>query len=204
MTDDLEERFWGGAINTYNEETKQLLYLKLMGFEPTPTWQTRWSFDAGGKSIIDIGGGPCSVLLKFVNLGPFATVVDPGPWPQWAIDRYLAADIGFARECGEDLDKILMPQADLALIYNVLQHCIDPALVIAKARACAKGLRMFEWIDLSAHEGHPHELKADLLNEWAGREGRIIELKGENECYGRAWVLGPPPGRSRITLEGAP
>lgn len=194
MSDDLESRFWNGAINTYGEETKQLLYLELMGFKRSPTWRTQYSFDGEGKSYIDIGGGPSSVLLKFENTkrGDHAwsmLVVDPADWPRWVIDRYSANCIGFENERGEDLTLNDEAQFDVALIYNCLQHCESPEKVIANARAAARTLKMFEWIDLPSHPGHPHELHAADLDRWTGRTGRVVTLNGQNECYGRAWVL---------------
>jgi SAM-dependent methyltransferase len=206
----LEADFWGPCNNTWVEETKQFMYMELMGFQRTPIWRTTHSFDMGGRSVIDIGGGPCSILLKCENLGD-AMVIDPGEWPAWVRARYDAARITFAQVNGEDAAPF-GKTFDLALVYNCLQHTLDPAQVIARAVSIVGvlGLRIFEWIDIPPHDGHPHELKADLLNEWAGREGRIVELNGANECYGRAWVLGAPPEpaavgarRSRIVLGGA-
>ena len=206
---DFEADFWGPAVaNTWAEEWKQLKYMELMGFARTPTWRTQYSFDMGGRSVIDIGGGPCSILLKCENRGASA-VVDPGEWPEWVWGRYSAADIQFLNASGESFPSYdsaprIVGGFDLALIYNCLQHCEQPELVIANARTVAKTLCMFEWLDIP---GHPHELKADLLNKWAGREGHIVELKGESECFGRAWVLGAPPPppvpgarKSRIVL----
>ncbi len=184
--DDLESRFWGDCCNSYNEETKQLLYLKLMGFHPTPTWRTPYSFDGGGKSFIDIGGGPTSVLLKFENRKP-SLVVDPGDYPSWVNARYGAANIVLLQARAEDL--IESSVFDVALIYNCLQHVDNPEKIIANAKACSKQLKMFEWIDTEPHEGHPQKLTEDALNRWSDQQGRVVELRGENECFGRAWIL---------------
>ncbi len=187
-THDFERDFWSNCCNSYNEETKQLLYLKLMGFHPTPTWRTPWSFDGDGKSYIDIGGGPVSVLLKFENRkrgGSF--VVDPGDYPNWVAARYGAADIMFLHARGEDI--VDASTFDVALIYNCLQHTEDPERIIANAKACSKQLKMFEWIDTPPHEGHPQTLTEALLSSWSGQIGRVVTLNGENECYGRAWIL---------------
>jgi SAM-dependent methyltransferase len=195
MSDDLESRFWGDCANTYGEETKQLLYLNMMGFKRAPTWRTQFAFDGEGKSYIDIGGGPCSVLLKFEHLSPLrgdagSCVIDPGSYPPWVRARYDAAGVQWLRVSGERIG-LEYPNrfVDVALIYNCLQHCEDPAKVIANARAVAKQLVMFEWVDIPPHEGHPHMLTEALLNEWTGQVGHTVTLNGQNECYGRAWVL---------------
>ena len=211
MADDLESRFWGNCCNTFVEETKQFMYMRLMGFELKPIWRTTHSFDMGGKSVIDIGGGPCSILLKCENRGR-SLVVDPAVWPEWVNARYTATGIETFQGPGEALlDAHFYPietsDFDLALIYNCLQHVDDPEKIVANACAAAKELRMFEWINIPPHEGHPHELKADLLEKWTGRQGRVVDLP---ECGGVAWVLGPPPQppapgarKSRIVLGGA-
>jgi hypothetical protein len=186
--DDLESRFWGSCINSYNEETKQLLYLKLMGFTPTPTWRTPYNFDGNNQSFIDIGGGPCSVLLKFENRKRGGSlVVDPGDYPSWVSARYGAADIILLQARAEDIVEASV--FDVALIYNCLQHVDDPEKIIANAKACSKQLRCFEWIDTPPHEGHPQMLTEEALNRWCGAIGRVVTLRGESECYGRAWIL---------------
>jgi hypothetical protein len=189
VSDDLESRFWGNCTRSLGEELKQITYMSRMGFPLVRTWRSGFNFDAEGRSIIDIGGGPVSVLLKMENLES-GTVVDPGEYPNWVESRYSEARIGFVPERGEDLESSEDP-FDLALIYNCLQHCDDPAKVIANARVCARELRMFEWVDLPPHEGHPHMLTEAKLNEWAGRPGVVETFTGENECHGRAWYLGP-------------
>jgi hypothetical protein len=191
---DFEQDFWGNCANTYGEETKQFLYMRHMGFEQIRTWRSGFVFDMGGRSVIDIGGGPCSVLLKCQGLAR-GLVVDPGDWPDWVSARYDAVGIGWQKMSGEEL--CLLKPFGLALIYNVLQHTEDPEKVVANASAHSKELRMFEWIDIDPHEGHPHKLTEAELNRWAGREGKVVELHGESECSGRAWVLGAPPPKGR-------
>jgi hypothetical protein len=184
--DDLESRFWGNCCNSYNEETKQLLYLREMGFLSYPTWRTAWSFNGNNQSFIDIGGGPCSVLLKFENVR-HCLVVDPGVYPQWVYDRYRSANIVSLQARGEDI--VQASVFDVALIYNCLQHTDDPAKIIANAKACAKQLKIFEWIDTPPHEGHPQTLTEAALNSWTNQQGRVVTLRGESECFGRAWIL---------------
>jgi hypothetical protein len=196
--DDLEERFWGNCCSSIGEELKQVIYMKWMGFPAVATWQSPINYDFGGRSVIDIGGGPCSVLLKGINVKQRPLVVDPGNYPDWVWNRYDSAGIRFWGGSGENLNLANLAPVDpplgsdlfdLALIYNCLQHCVSPKKVIANARAVAKDLKMFEWINIPPHEGHPHELKADDLDRWTGRTGTVVQLNGENGCFGAAWVL---------------
>lgn len=188
-----ESSFWNGCRNSYNEETKQLLYMELMGFSPERDWRTPWNFDMRGRSVIDIGSGPCSILLKCYRLrgSPLSMVVDPMEMPQWVKARYNEAGLIFLDSPGEKIGNLDPQSFDLALIYNCLQHTDDPAKVVANARSLARDLAMFEWIGIEPHEGHPHMLTEGLLNEWAGRKGTVHRLTGRNECYGTAWVLPP-------------
>jgi 2-polyprenyl-3-methyl-5-hydroxy-6-metoxy-1,4-benzoquinol methylase len=191
--DSFEQSFWSTCQNTFGEELKQLTYANRMGIPLIRTWRSGFNFDAGGKSIVDIGGGPVSVLLKMENRGPNMMVIDPGPYPYWVGQRYAEANIAWDCAGGEVWVDVADRQFDLALIYNCLQHVESPKQVIKRAIKAvgSSGLRMFEWIDIPPHEGHPHMLTEAALNEWTGREGVTETFTGENECHGRAWYLGP-------------
>jgi len=166
-----ERNWWGDCTHTYAEEMKHVEYSKMMGLEiivgrgQWPVW------DLQGKRVLDIGGGPVSMLLKAYNRGMCA-VADPCKYPQWVHDRYKIADIGYQQVAGEDLITAgFMPAFDEAWIYNVLQHTQDPELIIANAYKLAPVIRIFEWIDIPPHQGHPHELKKVLLDYWLGGDG---------------------------------
>ncbi len=75
---------------------------------------------------------------------------------------------------------------DEAWIYNVLQHTEDPEQVIGNARRAAMTVRLFEWIDIPPHEGHPHMLTEESLSGWLGHPGQVGELR-ESGCFGRAF-----------------
>ena len=76
-----ETRFWSneglglGATNSYHEELKQLIYAEKMGIQVD-----QWSrIDLGSKSVLDVGGGPSSLLLKTYN--GKRKVIDPLDMP---------------------------------------------------------------------------------------------------------------------------
>jgi hypothetical protein len=194
LTEDqeFEKGWWGTCLNTFSEETKQLTYSHRMGLHNTPDDYTgRWpQYDMQGKSVLDIGGGPASILLKCVNLGPSA-VVDPCPYPEWVGRRYAAAGITYFQEPGETFDS---PQTfDECWIYNVLQHVENPEDVIKTARRHATWLRIFEWIMTPPTLGHPHMLTPDLLDKWIGapEEGTdgsaVVTVVNENTAVGKAY-----------------
>ena len=183
---DFEREFWGDCANTYGEETKQFHYARIMGLK-----RRYYMFDAEGRSIIDIGGGPVSLLLKTFNFS-HARVVDPLRYPKWVYDRYEAHGVAWSIWPGE-----LLPAAvgryDEAWIYNVLQHVDDPELIIHNAKRTAHTVRVFEQIHLPPHAGHPHELTPRLLSKSLGIPGQTGFLEAYG-CAGEYWtgVLNPP------------
>lgn len=175
-----ESEFWGDCLNTFDEEAKHFVYARYMGLQ-----QSHYSFLVNGARILDIGGGPVSMLLKCSDRGKSA-VLDPllGSFPKWVRERYKKAGIAMLAMRGEDQS---LSDFDEAWVYNVLQHVDDPELVIANARKAAKLVRLFEWIDIPAYDGHPHELKAADLSRWLSEgDSRTLSL-AEGGCHGSAF-----------------
>lgn len=184
-----EKGWWWDCLSTYTEETKQFSYaekmnLNLWNFGPGPV------HDLEGKSVLDIGGGPVSLLLKTIHRGK-CTVVDPILYPSWTIERYREGNINFIQSEGEtfidhqDFKNIIY---DEVWIYNVLQHTLDPELIIKNARKVGKLIRIFEWINIPAHIGHPQELKEHLLNEWLDGKGTVEYLEDtEKNLFGDSY-----------------
>jgi hypothetical protein len=71
-------------------------------------------------------------------------------------------------------------------MYNCLQHVTDPSIIIGAAKHAAPVLRIFEWIDIPAHEGHPQMLTEEKMDSWIGQKGSTVQLY-ENKCVGRAY-----------------
>lgn len=184
---DFESGWWGDCANTYGEETKQLTYAHRMGMI-TVFDEGHWpSYDLGGKSIMDIGGGPASILLKCKNFKK-AIVVDPCTYPKWVHDRYSLHGITFLHQKGEDIDET--NPMDEAWIYNVLQHVDDPEKLVRNAVRTSRILRIFDWLDTPPWLGHPHTIHREDLYDWiSGRplQHRIEEMQGENGCQGTAF-----------------
>lgn len=182
---DFEAEFWGSCGNTFHEEQKQLVYAARMGLRAIWGGAHPPVFDLGGASVIDIGGGPVSLLLKCVNRDGCA-VVDPGRFPSWVARRYEECGVMFWNGKGEEMDVEGMAHFNEAWIYNTLQHVDDPRKVIANARAAADTLRIFEWIDMDPYAGHPHMLTSALLNEAVGGQGYVAQLN-ESGAVGYAY-----------------
>lgn len=181
-----EAKWWDDCTNTYSEQTKHLTYAYKMGLT-TKAVNGKWpTYDVQNRSIIDIGGGPVSMLLTCLNRGKCA-VLDPLDYPDWVTLRYHQSGITVYKMKGEDFDIRKNSYIyDEAWIYNTLQHVEDPKAIIENAKAHANRIRIFEWLDMPPVIGHPHTLKEDELNTWLGHKG-TVEFLNENNCYGKAY-----------------
>lgn len=180
-----ESSWHGNCLATYWEETKQLEYSAKMDI-PAIVKDGKYPFyDFGDvKSILDIGGGPVSMLLK--TLKPVEmTVIDPCTYPKWIEERYKEAGITYIKQKGEDIDTT--KRYDLVLLYNVLQHTDNPKKIIDNIRTVSKIIKVFEWINTSIVDGHPHSFKREQFDEWFGGTGQVY-IMNDKGCFGPAWA----------------
>ena len=173
-----ESEYWGDCCNTFDEDQKHYVYGRFMGLD-----RVGYSFDVYGRSIIDIGGGPTSMLLKTKNLGR-GLVVDPLLYPDWTYDRYAAKKIECLVFRGED---VVEEGFDEAWIYNCLQHVESVERIINNAKRAAPVLRLFEWINIPPHDGHPFMLTKDMLDGLIALPGSGTVTLRESGCYGKAY-----------------
>lgn len=181
---EFEKQYWNTCVNTFYEDKKQYTYANYMGV--TRIWD---SFDVQHKTILDIGGGPSSMLLRCVNLKK-GKVIDPIDYPQWTKDRYAIHNVDVEVNYGENMDE---RGWDEVWIYNCLQHVEDPKKILLNALKAGKILRLFEWINIPPHPGHPHELTSSLfyniLTDVAKTKySSVVNLWDQpSACYGEAF-----------------
>lgn len=186
-----EKEWWSTCANTYWEETKQLVYADLMGIRFQEDERGPYYIELGSKSVLDIGGGPVSLLLKASTTSE-RTVADPCDYPSWVGERYKAQGIEYAQTKGEDVDEFVKSKDtkyDEVWLYNCLQHTDDPARIIANALAALKPggtFRIFEWINTPTNTAHPHSLTKQDLDTWIGQSGQTTTLSRQG-CYGDAY-----------------
>lgn len=178
------EREWHSTCqNTYGEEEKQLTYAKYMGLKFFYNGKSPYNIDMQGKSVCDIGAGPCSLLLKCVNVK--GLVIDPCEYPDWVYKRYEAAGISVGKNSGENFDTKNY-HCDEVWCYNCLQHVESVEKVISNAKACSKLIRIFEWLDNGVSKGHPNNLTELELNRLLGGEGKVQVLNNptlKGKCF---------------------
>jgi hypothetical protein len=135
-----------------------------------------------GKTVIDLGGGPMplAVLLGLpfgwlTVVDPLATLLRPDPLPNVARYAITAEDFnsGSAAEVWG---------------YNVLQHVLDPAAVIAVAKRHTRDrVRWFDWVETPVVKHHPHSISADwLVEQFAGWE--VSETRGFHAGHQQHYV----------------
>ena len=154
-----------------------------MGLRPHHDGRSPYNFDLNGRSVLDIGGGPVSLLLKCTNVKQ-AMVADPCDYPQWVKLRYNEAKILYRRISGEEID---FTNYDEVWLYNVLQHTQDPEKIIRNAQRAGRVIRIFEWIETSINEGHPHSFTEAQFNDWLGGEGKVETLNGQANGWGKCY-----------------
>lgn len=185
--------FWGDCTITYGEESKQYSYASNMGLIPNVIMHTIPTQLNRPVKVLDIGGGPVSMLLKITNCAKGSTVIDPlmDKYPQWVRDRYESKGIKYLKGTGETLMNIIDDSYDEVWMYNVLQHTEDPELIIKNMQKISQRLRIFEWIDIPSHPGHPHMLTEKFLNDCVNSSGRIGVMIPHFGCLGKFWSYYP-------------
>jgi SAM-dependent methyltransferase len=183
------EAGWHETIgsNTLNEENKQITYAEKLGLTFIPdAWSPYW-IDGMGKTILDIGCGETSLLLKTKNLRK-GYGIDPllHTYPAWVRGRYQESKIMTIDGKAEDAINYPIGPVDEVWIYNCLQHVEDPKKIIDNAKFIGKLIRIFEWVDTPPNIGHPWMLTEKDLNEWLGGEGKVEMINSRNavgKCY---------------------
>lgn len=164
----------GNCANSYNEETKQYDYATRMGLDvyKTDTFGSiGWDF--GDKTVLDVGGGPYSMLLK--SKAKLRVVLDPCEYPNWVKVRYKECGIELIQKKAEEME--FTHGFDIILCYNVLQHTVNPAEICSRMRAYGEVIHFFDWCEIGRGPGHPHNLKENNLNMWLGGEGKVEPAK---------------------------
>ena len=155
-----EARYWGdgNGRTAWHEFCKQEAYMEHMLIKQDYEVDGELCLNVG--SVLDIGGGPVSMLLRC--LGPSTlTVVDPMPLPDPARRRYVNYGIEYRQEKGEDFR---LPQYDEVWMYNVLQHVDNPKQVLLNAINHTCGcFRIFEWLNVPTDVMHLHKITAPLI-----------------------------------------
>lgn len=155
-----ELAFWNSPGAELGEQLKQLTYAKYLKLDFFHDGNSPYVIDKTGLNILDVGGGPVSLLLK-TNAND-KVVVDPCNYQDWVYDRYVAHGVMLYDYSGEKfLRKKFKDYFDEIWMYNVLQHTEDPERIFKNIhKALKKGgcFRFLDWIDTPTNIAHPISL----------------------------------------------
>jgi hypothetical protein len=165
-----ESEWWGRCLNTVEEDQRQLGYAVNMGLRVVSS-QVRLQ---PGLRVVDLGGGPSSLLLKAVGYEEGGcAVIDPLPVPQWVWDRYTEAGVALVRGPVEWLPAPSYrsgagrpPPYREAWFYDVLNSVIDPREFCRIARQIAGRVRFFEFLDMPVSTRRPHRITEEQIRGW--------------------------------------
>ena len=118
----------------------------------------------GGAEILDLAGGdyPLARALYWRDYG--YTVVDPAP--------PLRSDYEGVTRVQEMAETYRGEEVDEVWGYNVLQHVMDPAAVMATARHHAqRTIRWFDVVETPLYTVHPHSITSDWLRAELSSDG---------------------------------
>lgn len=168
-----ELAFWNTPGAELGEQLKQLVYAKYMKLDFIHDGNSPYVIDKTGLDILDVGGGPVSLLIK--TTANRKTVIDPCPFPNWVHDRYDANDVGLVSATGELFYKPkykLENTHDEVWMYNVLQHTESPQRIFDNIHKVLKSggvFRFLDWIDTPTNTAHPISLSYETLSEWLAK-----------------------------------
>lgn len=158
-----ELAFWNTPGAELGEQLKQLTYAKYLKLNFEHDGNSPYVIDRKGQRILDVGGGPVSLLLK--TIASEKVVADPCLFPDWSIIRYNDNDIDFWQVPGENLP--LKLKFDEVWMYNVLQHTQNPEKIFSNIdKVLTKGgtFRFLDWVDTPTNVAHPISLSYDYLS----------------------------------------
>ena len=132
------------------EVIKQNSYAVEMGLSESGT---SLNIDLKNKSVLDVGCGPISMLLRSSNFSR-AVGVDPLDYGAKVDEAYSSRGIELLKIPAEEMSFSAL-EFDEVWMYNVLQHTYDPEAILQNIKGVGKVLRIFEWIRTKVADGHP-------------------------------------------------
>ena len=116
----------------------------------------------GSKIILEIGPGMYPALMYCSNYN--GILIEPNHYVELDINVY-SKPINVVRKPAEDFN---FGEVDEVWLLNVLQHVIDPELIIKKAKEAAQIIRFFEPINTPVNDTHLHSFTMDSFLKWFG------------------------------------
>jgi hypothetical protein len=190
-----ESEYW--QIYTCEVETlkSQEEYIDAMDIRSDFFHKPDNSLNMSGLNVLDVGGGPSSILLRTnklrgnqhsgVNTG---VVIDPLVITDHQKLRYDYFGINFIQDLSENIDKYYSEKGffDECFIYNCLQHVVDPIEILDKISYISKKIRIAEPLNIPIDNLHLHSFNENYFNDYFKEEKfKTIktDIKKIGSCY---------------------
>lgn len=187
----LESDYWdrySSEIHTVIQQERYLENLDIYKDYSGIHGKSSMDLDFKGKKVIDIGGGPCSILLranggKRRELNPTieswgvdksttktanGVVIDPVICSEYVKIRYNYFNIDFINDDAESLYKYYneINYFDEAIIYNCLQHVMNPVEILDQVIKVSKKIRICEPINVPTDALHLHTFTSGYFEKY--------------------------------------
>lgn len=139
-----------------------------------------------GKTIMEIGPADFPALAYCQNYK--GLIVEPMPSDYLS----LICETRQIEIIGSPVEEAQLPAADEVWIFNLLQHVIDPELLVAKCKDAADVIRFFEPVDYPTCVYHPHTFAESDFIRWFGDsvrryKGGSVSGFHESDCVYGTW-----------------
>lgn len=123
-------------------------------------------FDLKGKSLIEIG--PAKIpALYFCSNYLQSYIIEPLVFEDAESFLSKMNNVSFIREPAELCN---FPEVNEAILFNLLQHVIDPKTIIERCKKYAKTIRFFEPINTGYDHAHLHAFNIEFFENEFGKE----------------------------------
>lgn len=190
-----ESNFW--QIYTCEVDTlkHQEQYMDALGIRDDYFHAPDNSLNMSGLNVLDVGGGPSSILLRTnklrgnqhdgVNNG---VVIDPLMITEHHKLRYNYYGIEFIQDQSENIDQYYSEKGyfDECFIYNCLQHVLDPIQILDKVTYISKRIRIAEPLNISTDSMHLHMFTKEYFDNYFSESKfkvHQVNLSKIGSCY---------------------
>lgn len=175
-----ESIFWEIFSCEVDTLKHQEIYMDAMGIRQDYFYGPDNSLNMSGLNVLDVGGGPASILLRTNNNLPnrphdglkHGVVIDPVIITEHQKMRYQFHDIQFIQDQAENIDEYFTEKGyfDECIMYNCLQHVEDPIAILDKITYLSKRIRIAEPLNVPTDHMHLHMFNEKYFDDYFSQE----------------------------------
>jgi hypothetical protein len=183
----LESEFWHLYTAEVDTLKYQEQYMDALGIRDDYFHAPDNSLNMSGLNILDVGGGPSSILLRTNNLRgnqhngiKNGVVIDPLIITEHQKLRYEYYGIEYIQDQSENIDKYYSEEGyfDECIIYNCLQHVLDPIKILDKITFISKRIRIAEPLNIPTDNMHLHMFSKKYFDDYFSEDKFDIHHNG--------------------------